>query len=121
MDDLLTRLEGPMWTRLILQPTVAAILGARAGLADARQGRPPYFWALLRHSSARHDLLRSAWRDIARVFVMAVVLDVIYQLTIFHRVAPVELLIVAFLLAGVPYVLIRGPVNRMMMLRKRKT
>jgi hypothetical protein len=112
MNDFLTRVEGPMWTRLLLQPTVAAILGVRAGLADARHGRPAYLWTVLQNASARHGLLRSGWRDIVRVFVMAVVLDVIYQITVYHSVALGELLFVAFLLAGVPYLLIRGPVNR---------
>jgi hypothetical protein len=57
MDDLLGRawadlgrISGPMWVRLLIQPTVAAILGVRAGLRDARQGRPPYLWAVVRDS-----------------------------------------------------------------------
>jgi hypothetical protein len=121
MEDLLTRiwenaggrLDGPLWLRLLIQPTVAAVLAVRAGLADSRGGRPPYFWALLTNASARQALLHDGWRDIAKVFVMAAVMDVTYQLIAFGRVYPVSTLIVASLLAGVPYLLIRGPVNRL--------
>jgi len=125
MDDLLGRawadlgrISGPMWVRLLIQPTVAAILGVRAGLRDARTGRPPYFWAVVRDSSARAELLHDGWRDIAKVFVMAIAMDVIYQLTVFRWVYPGETLIVACLLAAVPYLLVRGPVNRVIRSRE---
>jgi len=121
MEDLLTRIwenfggrvGGPLWLRLLIQPTVAAMLGVWAGLADARAGRPPYFWALLTNASARQALLHDGWRDIAKVFIMAAVMDVTYQLIVFRRVYPLSTLIVASLLAAVPYLLIRGPVNRL--------
>jgi len=47
------------------------------------------------------------------VFILAIVLDVIYQL-IKHRwtVYPGEAALVAIILAIVPYLLIRGPINR---------
>jgi hypothetical protein len=47
------------------------------------------------------------------VFILAVVLDVVYQL-IEHRwvVYPGEAVLVAIILAIVPYLLLRGPVNR---------
>jgi hypothetical protein len=44
---------------------------------------------------------------------MAMIIDGIYQLIVQRWIYPVEILIVAFLLAVVPYVLIRGPVNRL--------
>jgi len=46
------------------------------------------------------------------VFVLAIVMDVIYQLIVLRWVYPFELILVAILLAVVPYLLIRGPVNR---------
>jgi hypothetical protein len=111
-----------MWIRLLLQPTVAAILGIRAGLADARHGRPAYLRAILSNRAQRRDLLIHGWRDIVKVFGMAVVMDVVYQIAVFHRVYPVELGLVAFLLAGVPYLAIRGPANRIATaLQKTKT
>lgn len=120
MDDLLTRLwenlggriGGPFTFRLILQPLVAAALAIRAGLLDARTGRPPYFWAILTNPVHRRDLLREGWKAVASVFAVAVVIDVVYQLIVFRWVYLGEVLIVAFLLACVPYLLIRGPANR---------
>lgn len=61
-EGLLDRMGGPMTFRLILQPLMATLLALRAGLKDAREGRPPYFWTLLTDSSQRVDLLREGWR-----------------------------------------------------------
>jgi len=44
--------------------------------------------------------------------VIAIVLDVIYQIIMFHRVYPLQSLFLAFLLAIVPYLVLRGPVSR---------
>lgn len=98
--------------RLIIQPTVAIVLAIRAGLADARQGRPAFLWSAITNPAYRPELLRQCWKDVGKVFVLAVVLDLIYQLVTQRGVYLGELLIVAFLLAIVPYVLVRGPVTR---------
>ena len=39
LDDLAGRIGGPLTFRLVLQPIVAAALGIRDGLLDARNGR----------------------------------------------------------------------------------
>lgn len=111
-ENLIGRLTGPMNFRLILQPTVAIVLAIRAGLADARQGRPAFLWAAITNPAYRPELLRQGWKDAGRVFVLAIVLDAIYQFIVQRRVYPGELLIIAFVLAIVPYVLVRGPVTR---------
>ena len=110
--DVGDRIGGPMTFRIILQPLMAALLAFRAGLKDAQHGRPPYFWTILTDPSQRADLVREGWRSVARVFVLAIVMDVIYQLIVLRWVYPFELVLVAILLAVVPYLLIRGPVNR---------
>src|SRR5215218_10014648 len=106
------RVGGPMTFRIILQPLMASLLAFRAGWKDAQTGRPPYFWAILTDHGQRNDLLREGWKSVARVFVLAIVMDVIYQLIVLQWVYPLELILVAILLAVVPYLLIRGPVNR---------
>jgi hypothetical protein len=106
------RITGPMTFRLILQPMMATLLAVRGGLKDAREGRPPYFWSLLTEPGLRAVLLREGWQAIAKVFVVAIIMDVIYQLIVQRWVYPLEVLIVAIVLAIVPYILIRGPVNR---------
>jgi hypothetical protein len=106
------RFSGPMNFRLLLQPLVATILAVRAGLSDAREGRPAYFWTLLSDSSQRRDLLREGWKSIAKVFIMAVIIDLVYQYLVDGWVHILEALGIAALLAIVPYILFRGPVNR---------
>jgi hypothetical protein len=107
------RVGGPMTFRIILQPLMASLLAFRAGWKDAQTGRPPYFWTILTDPSQRTDLLREGWKSVARVFVLAIVMDVIYQLIVLRWIYPFELILVAILLAVVPYLLIRGPVNRL--------
>jgi len=111
-EGLLARVGGPMTFRIILQPTMAALLALRAGLKDAHEGRPPYLWTVVTDPLQRGDLLREGWKSIARVFFLAVIMDVIYQLIVQHWIYPLETLIVAIVLAVAPYLLIRGPVNR---------
>ncbi len=111
-NDVFGRLDGPLHLRFFLQPSVAIILAIRDGLRDARQSRPPYFWSLFTESGLRRDLLRDGWKAISKVFIVAVVLDVIYQLIVLRWFYPFETLLVAVLLALIPYLLVRGPVNR---------
>jgi limonene-1,2-epoxide hydrolase len=110
--DLIDRLHGPLTFRLILQPLSAAFIAFRAGLRDARAGRPAYGWAVLTNRADRLALLKQGWRELTRVFVFAVVMDLIYEKIVFHDIRPVQSLVVAALLALLPYPLFRGVVNR---------
>jgi hypothetical protein len=120
MDDMIARLlenfhgrvGGPMSLRLVLQPAIAALFAVRAGLQDGRAGRPAYFWAVLTDAAQRRELLREGWKAVAKIFAMAVAIDAIYQWIELRWFYPGEALIVAFLLACVPYLLIRGPVGQ---------
>ena len=111
-EVLAGRWDGPFAFRFILQPMMAAVLGVRAGLRDARTGRPAFGWVIITDLTQRRDLLREGWKDVARLFVVAVLIDVIYEIIIFRRIYPVQPLIVAVCVALPPYLLIRGPVNR---------
>src|SRR4029453_2980147 len=73
--DLIGRVHGPLEFRLVLQPLTAALIACRAGLRDARSGRPAYGWAILTNPIDRHDLLREGWRELTRVFIVAVIVD----------------------------------------------
>ena len=77
--DLVGRIDGTMRFRLILQPAVAIFFTIRDGREDARAGRPPYSWAIFTDPSHRDELLREGWKAVSRVFILAVVMDVIYQ------------------------------------------
>lgn len=118
--NITDRVGGPMTFRIILQPLMATLLAVRAGIKDAQTGRPPYLWTVLTDPGQRGELLREGWKSIARVFVLAIIMDVIYQLIVLKWVYPLELILVAILLAVVPYLLIRGPVNRLVRHLRRK-
>ncbi|WP_455389318.1 hypothetical protein, partial [Petrachloros mirabilis] len=79
---------------------------------DARLGNPPYFWSIFTDPTQRRPLLHEGWKAVAKVFTIALVLDVIYQLLVLRLVYPGEAVLVAFLLAMLPYLVIRGPANR---------
>jgi hypothetical protein len=112
-DQLAARVTGPMKFRLVLQPAMAAFFAIRSGLADARAGKPPYFWTLLSNPAERAEMLKDGWKSISRVFFLALVLDVIYQIFVLHFVYPGEAVIVALILAIVPYLILRGPITRL--------
>lgn len=68
--------------RLVLQPLVATIFAVRSGLRDAREGRPVFFWTLAMDASQRRHLLRHLWQDVGKLFLVAIVLDVVYQIIV---------------------------------------
>ena len=113
LGESLARPSGSLNLRFIVQPTIAALLALRAGIEDAKQGRQGYLWALASNPERRLQLLHEGWRGARAPFLVAVVLDCIYQLLAFRFIYPVELLFTATLLALVPYALLRGPFNRL--------
>jgi Histidine kinase len=88
------------------------IFAIRDGLKDEKVGLPPYFYALFYDAQHRRAMLQEGWHSIAKVFTLAILLDAVFQLIVFRWIYPFEDVLVAFLLALVPYTLIRGPVNR---------
>ncbi len=110
--DVLGGLTGPMRFRFVLQPTMAAALALRAGVKDARAGRPPFLWALLTDRGHRTEALSHGWADVGRVFILAMLVDFVDQLGVHAGIHVVSSLLVATGLAVVPYVLLCGPVNR---------
>ncbi len=111
--QLLARVTGPMKFRLVLQPCMAAFFAIRSGLADARAGKTPYFWCLLSDPAQREDMIKDGWKGVGRVFILALVLDAVYQLIELHFIYPGEMIIVAIILAILPYLILRGLVTRL--------
>jgi hypothetical protein len=98
--------------RFMLQPSMAAIAALRSGLNDARRGRSPFLQAILREPDERMVRLREGLNATARIMLLGIAVDVIYQLLEFQHFYPVESVVIALLLAFVPYCLIRGAVVR---------
>ncbi len=113
ITQLIARVSGPLKFRLFLQPAMASFFAIRAGLADARAGNPPYFWRLFTDPAHRVDYLKDGWKSVGKVFVLALALDIVYQMIVLHFVYVGEAIIVAILLAIVPYLIVRGPVTRL--------
>lgn len=113
VENLLDRVSGPMKFRLLLQPLMAVIFAVRSGLGDAKAGKPPYFWALLTDPSHRREMIRDGWKSVGKVFVLALILDVVYQVVVLRFVYPGEAIVVALALAIVPYLIVRGLITRL--------
>jgi hypothetical protein len=118
--DILGRSTGPLNFRLVVMPTVVSILAVRAHRRDVREGRATALGAFINDPAERGRLLRSGLKDFGRVFIVAVVLDTTYQLLVFRRVYPGEVLFIAVACAIVPYFLVRGPIMRLLRLLLRK-
>jgi hypothetical protein len=109
LEHLLGRLDGPMHFRFIFQPLMAALFAIRDGRRDARAGRKPF--RLMTDPAQRREVLLTGWKSVGKVFVIAFILDAVYQFKVFHWFYPSQALSVALFLAIVPYSLLRGPVN----------
>ena len=113
VDNMAARVTGPMQLRLLLQPLMASIFAIRSGLADAKAGKTPYFWALFSDPVHRVEMVKDGWKSVGKVFVLALILDVIYQIVATRFVYVGEAITTALLLAIAPYLILRGLVTRL--------
>jgi hypothetical protein len=111
-SQLLGRAGGPMSFRFILQPLMAAIAAIHGGIKDAQAGRPPYFQIIMLNPQARIGRLREGLSATARIILLGLLMDLIYQLLVLKTFYPNEAVIIALVLAFLPYLLIRGPATR---------
>jgi len=112
VEQLLGRIEGPMSLRMLMQPAMAVFLAFRDGSADAQKGYPPYFWSFFTQPGHRREQLKNGWKSISKVFLAAILLDFAFQFITTHQLVPRQALVVALVLAIIPYLLIRGLVTR---------
>jgi hypothetical protein len=119
--NFVARPAGPMNFRFYLQPAVGIVMAVRAGLKDAREGRPAYLWEALANPANRGELLRGGWKDIATAFLISAILDSIYQVMVHRAIHLLELLFTVTLLVIVPYLVLRGPINRIARFMQRRT
>ena len=118
--DLVERPDEPMRFRFVLQPLMATIVAIHDGREDARAGRSAYFMTVLRNPQERVGRLREGLNATARIILLGLVMDVIYQLIVLKTFYPNEALVIALLLAFVPYLIIRGLVLRVARSRIRR-
>jgi hypothetical protein len=120
-DQLQDRVSGPMKFRIVLQPIMATYFAMRSGLRDAKSGKDPYFWSFLIGRGHRFDIVKQGWEDIGRVVLLAGGLDLVYQFFVQSSIHLRAAVIVAFVLAVVPYVIVRGIVTRIATALKPRT
>jgi hypothetical protein len=117
-ENLLQRTEGPMHFRFLIQPTMSLIFAVRAAIRDARAGTVPYLWRFAYSKDQRKSIAKETWKDVGKIFIIGTILDIVYQLIVIYGTKteiafyPLESVIVAFGLALLPYIILRGPVNR---------
>ena len=111
-QDILSRPGGPMTFRFILQPAMAVIAALVDGIKDARAGRSPYLWTVLTDPAKRMGRLNEGVISTARIILLGLVMDAIYQFIVLKTFNPGQAVIVALVLAFFPYVLLRGPIAR---------
>jgi hypothetical protein len=111
-QNLLERSSGPMTFRFILQPIMATIAAFVDGVKDARSGRAPFLETVVTNPAKRAGRLQEAVIATARIILLGLSMDAIYQFIEFRTLHPAEAVIIALLLAFVPYVALRGMVSR---------
>ena len=112
--QLVARAGAPLSFRFILQPAMAAFAAIHDARRDARLGRPPFLWTMLHRPGARIRRLREAANATARIMLLGMVIDAIYQMLELHRFYPAEAVVIALVLAFLPYVVLRGLVLRVL-------
>lgn len=110
--EIAERPDGPLAFRFYVQPIMAILFAVRDGVRDARTGQPAYLWSLFTDAAGRRERLRHGWHSVGRIFLFAIAMDVVYQLVALRGLRPVAGVVIAALLALVPYALLRGPANR---------
>ncbi len=112
-QNMLARPNQGLALRFLLQPAISTILAIRDGLRDARTGRSPSFWTVMSDPVQRSARVREGIAVTGKLFLMAIAVDVVYQIVELRAFHPSEALIVAILLAFIPYLVLRGPVARL--------
>jgi len=122
IEQLFSRPDGPLSFRFMIMPIMASLIALRSGIKNGRAGKGGFVWFILfSDSTDRRSLLRSAVKDLSRIFTVAIVLDTVYQLMVFRAFYIFQALIVAVICAVFPYIVVRGPVTLIthLILRKR--
>jgi hypothetical protein len=118
-DMILARWYGPFSLRFVIQPLAAAILGLRAGLADTRDERSPYGWTIMVCRLSRRALIRQGWRDIGKIFLAALSIDVVYVALEYRWFHPGQNVLIASTVALPAYLATRSLTNRSVRLVRR--
>lgn len=110
--DLFDRPGGPMSFRFLLQPVMATIAAAHDGFVDARAHRTPYLKSLIHEPDKRGVRLSEGLVATARIVLLGLAMDAVYQWRVLGTFYPAEAVIIAIVLAFLPYLILRGVISR---------
>ena len=110
--DVIERPGGPMSFRFILQPAMATIAALHDGIRDARSGRAPYLNTIIHDPAQRGGRLQEGLISISRIILLCFAIDAIYQWRVLGTFYPGEAVVITLILAVIPYVILRGPIDR---------
>lgn len=98
--DIYDRTAGPLWFRVLLQPSMAVLAAILDGIRDLQERSKP-------QGPAPRLLLQRSFLGSARIVLIGIAVDFFYQLKTLDRLYPGEIVVVALALAFVPYVACR--------------
>ena len=111
-SDIFERAGGVMSFRFFLQPAMALLAALPDGINDAKHGHSAFFWTDRGDPTLRRGRLRQGLISTARVVVLGILMDVIYQLRALDQFYPAEAVMMAILLAVIPYFVFRWIIER---------
>jgi len=106
-SDIADRIHGPMTSRFLLQPASAFIAALTDGIHDVRRGHKSFFWTVQHDPAQQGGRLREGLISTARVALIGISLDLIYQFWVSDHFYPAEAVMMALLLAVIPYFILR--------------
>jgi hypothetical protein len=118
-ENAMARTLSSLNFRFVLGPALSVFFAIRTGLHEAKKHCPPSLLRLLASRKQRKALLQESRRNLGNLFVFAMALDILYQAVMVYILGrtdlflPVESLLTAFFLSVLPYLMIRGPANRL--------
>jgi len=102
-DNLTGRVGGPMTFRFVVQPLVAVFLGFRDGKMLGRSGKSLLSWSKDREPGSTRALIQAIWRSIRLLALVALTLDITYQIFVEHWFYPGEAALVSVAITVAPY------------------
>ena len=111
-NDVVSRFTGAGRFRFLIQPTVAILLGVIGGKRDATARRPPFFWSIVFREERWKEALKDGFDTINIMLIFGILADIIFQYILFGIVHIIPALLLGPMLITIPYILARGPSNR---------
>ncbi len=119
-ESIARDLSGKGQVRLIVQPIMAILLGARLGVTDAKGGASPFLRHLIGSRHQRWRILGNSIRYLWMPLLLALVVDCVLQRLTLGRIRPLAAVVVGVILVWLPFAIARGTANRVWRLSRRR-